>query len=86
MKNKSCLLKANVCGSSKKGKKYDFGPGEISPGHEYYKKYDFGPGEISPGHEIIKNTILVRAKIRFWSGRKYAFGPGEISPGHEFYV
>ena len=41
------------------------------------KKYDFAPDE---------NTILVRAKIRFWSGRKkkYDFGPGEISPGHEF--
>ena len=34
---------------------------------------------------FIKNTILLRAKIRFRSGRKYDFGLGEISPGHEFY-
>ena len=57
------------------------------------KKYEFGPGEntilVQAKNTILvqakKNTILVRAKIRFWSGRKYFFGPGEISPGHEFY-
>ena len=63
----------------------------IDDAHTHRKKglivaIDFEKAFDSVGHEFIKNPILLRVKIGFWSGRKYAFGPGEISPGHEFYV
>ena len=51
-------------------KKYEFGPGENTI--LVRAKIFFGPGENIFLVRAKKNTILVRAKIRFWSRRDFA--------------
>ena len=73
------LLRAKI--RFRSGRKYDFGLGEISPGHEFYKKYDFAPGEnmilvFAKNMVLVKSAVTLLFLVRFgWNFQWMILGP-----------